>query len=66
MVFLLLMAMDKLAKGMYTCSPIKSMEYTTKSIMFFDNNTNYKNNFIENLETIQNKEKEVILLEKDT
>ena len=42
------------------------MEYSTKSIMFFDDNTNYNNNFIGNLETLQNPEQAVTLLEKDT
>ena len=66
MVFLLLMAMEKLARGMYTCLPTKSIEYSIKSIMFFDNNTNYNNNFIANLETLQDPEQAVTLLEKDT
>ena len=42
------------------------MEYTAKSIMFFDDNTNYDNNFIENLETLQDPKQAVTALEKDT
>ena len=66
MVFLLLMAMDQLAKGMYSCSPEKSIEYSTKSIMFFDDNTNYNNNFLANLENNQDPEQAVTSLGKDT
>ena len=66
MSFLLLMAMDKLVKGMYVCSPTKTLEYSTKSIMFFDDNTNYNNNFTANLNTLQDPQQAVTSLEKDT
>ena len=66
MVFLLLMVMDKLVKGMYVCSPTKTTEYSTKSIMFFDDNTNYNNNFTANLESLKNPQLAVTSLEKGT
>ena len=47
LMFLLLMAMDILAKGIYFISPNTSVEYTTKAILFADDNTNYNNNFKE-------------------
>ena len=66
MIFLLLMATDKLEKGMYVCSPTKTIKYSTKSIMFFDDNTNCNINFTANLESLQNTQLAVTSLEKDT
>ena len=65
-VFLLLMAIHKLAKEMYVFFPTKTTKYYTKSIMFFDDNTDYNNNFTINLESLQNPQLAVTLLEKDT
>lgn len=66
MSFFLLMAMDRLAKGMYVCSPTQKDNYSTKSIMFFDDNTNYNNNFKANLETLQDPQQAVLSLAEDT
>ena len=46
LTFLLLMAMDVLAKGLSFCSPDRKIHYSTKAIVFADDNTNCNNNFI--------------------
>lgn len=53
MAFILLMAIDRLAHGMYVCSPNHKVEFTTRLIMFFDDKTNYNNNFLQDLKTKQ-------------
>lgn len=45
LIFMLLMVMDKLAKGMKFCSPNKKFRYKAKAIVFADDNTNCNNDF---------------------
>lgn len=45
LTFLFLKAMDILAKGLLFASPNQLIHYSTKAILFADNNTNINNNF---------------------